>query len=76
MADVRRRLADCVIVWKYDRFARSLGVLIINRHMLKLTLVECRLVQSSVEGIEDEWTGRIEKNQGIELRSAAVVFGK
>ena len=28
MADVRRRQVDCVLVWKYDRFARSLGVLI------------------------------------------------
>ena len=28
MDDVRRRQVDCVLVWKYDRFARSLGVLI------------------------------------------------
>jgi DNA invertase Pin-like site-specific DNA recombinase len=28
MADVRRRRFDCVLVWKYDRFARSLGALI------------------------------------------------
>lgn len=28
MADARKRLIDCVIVWKYDRFARSLKVLI------------------------------------------------
>jgi DNA invertase Pin-like site-specific DNA recombinase len=28
MNDVRRREVDCVLVWKYDRFARSLGVLI------------------------------------------------
>ncbi len=26
--DVRRRRFDCVLVWKYDRFARSLGALI------------------------------------------------
>ncbi len=25
MADARRRRFDCVLVWKYDRFARSLG---------------------------------------------------
>ena len=29
MADARRRRFDCVLVWKYDRFARSLGALII-----------------------------------------------
>lgn len=28
MADAARRSIDCVLVWKYDRFARSLGVLI------------------------------------------------
>lgn len=28
MADVAKRLVDCVIVWKYDRFARSLSVLV------------------------------------------------
>jgi DNA invertase Pin-like site-specific DNA recombinase len=28
MDDVNRRIVDCVIVWKYDRFARSLSVLI------------------------------------------------
>lgn len=28
MADARRRRLDCVLVWKYDRFARSLGALI------------------------------------------------
>jgi DNA invertase Pin-like site-specific DNA recombinase len=28
MADARRRRFDCVVVWKYDRFARSLGALI------------------------------------------------
>lgn len=28
MDDVRRRLVDCVIVWKYDRFARSLDRLV------------------------------------------------
>lgn len=28
MADAQKRLIDCVIVWKYDRFARSLSVLI------------------------------------------------
>ena len=28
MADVDKRLVDCVIVWKFDRFARSLNVLI------------------------------------------------
>ena len=28
MADASKRLIDCVIVWKYDRFARSLGVLV------------------------------------------------
>jgi DNA invertase Pin-like site-specific DNA recombinase len=28
MTDARRRRFDCVLVWKYDRFARSLGVLI------------------------------------------------
>jgi DNA invertase Pin-like site-specific DNA recombinase len=28
MADASKRLIDCVIVWKYDRFARSLSVLI------------------------------------------------
>jgi DNA invertase Pin-like site-specific DNA recombinase len=28
MADARRRRIDCVLVWKYDRFARSLGALI------------------------------------------------
>jgi DNA invertase Pin-like site-specific DNA recombinase len=28
MADVSRRTMDCVLVWKYDRFARSLGALI------------------------------------------------
>ncbi|OQR26322.1 hypothetical protein BWR59_31760, partial [Pseudomonas sp. Bc-h] len=26
--DVNKRLVDCVIVWKFDRFARSLNVLI------------------------------------------------
>ena len=25
MDDVNRRIVDCVIVWKYDRFARSLS---------------------------------------------------
>jgi DNA invertase Pin-like site-specific DNA recombinase len=29
MADARRRRFDCVLVWKYDRFARSLGTLIV-----------------------------------------------
>jgi DNA invertase Pin-like site-specific DNA recombinase len=29
MADARRRRFDCVLVWKYDRFARSLGALIV-----------------------------------------------
>jgi DNA invertase Pin-like site-specific DNA recombinase len=28
MADAGKRAFDCVLVWKYDRFARSLGVLI------------------------------------------------
>jgi len=28
MADARRRRFDCVLVWKYDRFARSLSTLI------------------------------------------------
>src|SRR3954466_13614422 len=28
MADGRRRRFDCVLVWKYDRFARSLGALV------------------------------------------------
>ena len=28
MADASKRLFDCVIVWKYDRFARSLSVLV------------------------------------------------
>jgi DNA invertase Pin-like site-specific DNA recombinase len=28
MTDASKRLIDCVIVWKYDRFARSLSVLI------------------------------------------------
>lgn len=28
MADASQRVIDCVLVWKYDRFARSLGVLI------------------------------------------------
>jgi DNA invertase Pin-like site-specific DNA recombinase len=28
MADARRRRFDCVLVWKYDRFARSLGALV------------------------------------------------
>src|SRR3954463_4428565 len=28
MADPRRRRFDCVLVWKYDRFARSLGALV------------------------------------------------
>jgi DNA invertase Pin-like site-specific DNA recombinase len=28
LEDVGQRLVDCVLVWKYDRFARSLGVLI------------------------------------------------
>jgi DNA invertase Pin-like site-specific DNA recombinase len=28
MTDVRRRQVDCVLVWKYDRFARSLSTLI------------------------------------------------
>lgn len=28
MADVSRRTVDCVLVWKYDRFARSLSVLV------------------------------------------------
>ena len=28
MADARRRRFDCLLVWKYDRFARSLGTLI------------------------------------------------
>ena len=28
MADARRRRFDCVLVWKYDRFARTLGALI------------------------------------------------
>ena len=28
MDDARRRRFDCVLVWKYDRFARSLGALI------------------------------------------------
>jgi DNA invertase Pin-like site-specific DNA recombinase len=28
MADARRRRFDCVLVWKYDRFARTLSVLI------------------------------------------------
>jgi DNA invertase Pin-like site-specific DNA recombinase len=29
MTDARRRRFDCVLVWKYDRFARSLGALIV-----------------------------------------------
>jgi DNA invertase Pin-like site-specific DNA recombinase len=29
MADAHRRHFDCVLVWKYDRFARSLGTLIV-----------------------------------------------
>lgn len=28
MSDASKRLIDCVIVWKYDRFARSLSVLV------------------------------------------------
>ena len=28
MADARRRRFDCVLVWKYDRFARSLAALV------------------------------------------------
>jgi DNA invertase Pin-like site-specific DNA recombinase len=28
MADARRGRFDCVLVWKYDRFARSLGALV------------------------------------------------
>jgi hypothetical protein len=28
MADVSRRTVDCVLVWKYDRLARSLSVLV------------------------------------------------
>ncbi len=28
MTDARRRRFDCVLVWKYDRFARTLGALI------------------------------------------------
>jgi len=28
MDDAQKRLIDCVIVWKYDRFARSLSVLV------------------------------------------------
>ena len=28
MADARRRRFDCVLVWKYGRFARSLGALV------------------------------------------------
>lgn len=28
MADARRRRFDCVLVWKYDRFARSLSTLV------------------------------------------------
>ena len=28
MDDASKRLIDCVIVWKYDRFARSLSVLV------------------------------------------------
>lgn len=28
MEDVGKRVVDCVLVWKYDRFARSLGVLV------------------------------------------------
>jgi DNA invertase Pin-like site-specific DNA recombinase len=28
MADARRRRFDCVLVWKYDRFTRSLGALV------------------------------------------------
>lgn len=28
MADARRRRLDCVLVWKYHRFARTLGALI------------------------------------------------
>lgn len=28
MSDARKRSMDCVIVWKYDRFARSLSVLV------------------------------------------------
>ena len=28
MADARRRRLDCVLVWKYDRFACTLGALI------------------------------------------------
>jgi DNA invertase Pin-like site-specific DNA recombinase len=28
MTDARRRRFDCVLVWKYDRFARSLGTLV------------------------------------------------
>ena len=28
MADARRRRFDCMLVWRYDRFARSLGALV------------------------------------------------
>jgi DNA invertase Pin-like site-specific DNA recombinase len=28
MSDVRKRKVDCVLVWKYDRFARSLNLLV------------------------------------------------
>ena len=28
MHDVNRRVVDCILVWKYDRFARSLSVLV------------------------------------------------
>ena len=28
MEDARRRGFDCVLVWKYDRFARSLSILV------------------------------------------------
>ena len=29
MDDAARRVFDCVLVWKYDRFARSLSVLVV-----------------------------------------------
>lgn len=37
MDDASKRRIDCVIVWKYDRFARSLGVLVASlEHFNKL----------------------------------------
>jgi DNA invertase Pin-like site-specific DNA recombinase len=46
MADARRRRFDCVLVWKYDGFARSLGALVARL---------CRLYEpsfrSSIDGM-------------------------